>query len=63
MAAKSKSKEALVRIIVDPRDASKDQFIPNWALQNYVVSGKVKWDLTNMCWCSSDGERLPYKEK
>lgn len=63
MAAKSKADTSLVRIIVDPRDAGKDQFIPHWALQHYVVGGLIKWDLTNMCWCSSDGEGLPYKEK
>ena len=59
--SKLKPNEELVRVIVDPRDGTKDQMIPRWALQHYIVGDKVVRDLTNSCWCTPDGKPLPFK--
>lgn len=58
-----KAKEETIRVIIDPRDASKDQIIPRWALQHFIVRGLVCKDVTNDRWCSKDMKRLPLKEK
>ena len=61
MSRKLNKSEEPIRVIIDPRDASKDQHIPDWALQKFIVQGLVVRDHTNKQWCSKDGKPLPFK--
>jgi len=42
-----KPKERLVRVIVDPRDASKDRYIPQSEAKALYEQGKLAFDTTN----------------
>ena len=63
MGKKATVKEEMVRVIIDSSDASKDQYIPRWALQRFIVGGLIIKDTTNNGWCSKNGKRLPYGGK
>ena len=56
-----KQKEEMVRIIVNPSDASQDQIISRRALRVFFAAGCVVKDLTNGGWCTKNGQRLPLK--
>lgn len=36
-----------VRVITDPRDARKDQFIPEEEVRAKYKNGELSWDITN----------------
>lgn len=47
------------RIVIDPRDASKDQFVNLAHVQQLEHDGLITWDYTNRGWCTADGKPLP----
>jgi hypothetical protein len=46
-----------VRVIVDPRDASKDYQLPLPIAEGSFKLGLLLWDETNDCYCEPNSER------
>ena len=44
-------RKGLVRVIVDPRDASKDVWIPKEDAKKLLKEHKLLWDATNHTYC------------
>jgi hypothetical protein len=47
----AKLKEPIVAVIRDPRDATKDYYIPYSQAKSLYDQGKLGWDLTNETYC------------
>lgn len=48
---KRKPSEPKVRVIVDPRDARKDEFLPASEARRLYNEGKLAYDITNGTYC------------